>query len=411
MSRARQPVRPLIIVPIDPFGDKIGGIKTFIADFVRFAPDDFEPQVIGCTADPIGRPVGRWQQHHLDGRPLGFLPVLATPDVHRRPLVPLSFQFTVAAMARRQAHRFRGRVLQFHHPGPPIAFLAIDAPKILTVHLNVADIDGDAGESRWRRLPGALHRLEDVTLPRMNRIFVVNRAGLDFYRSRHPHVADRCAFLPTSVDQEHFRPLPAEERSAARAELVGQAGGDPGAPGAVLLFVGRIEEQKNPLLLIEAFAAIRRKVADARLVIVGEGGLRPAAQDLARELGVGDAILWSGYRSRAEMPRLMNGADALMLPSRFEGMPISVLEALACGLPVVATAVGEVPLVVKDMVNGRLVRDHSPGAVAAAAVWVLEAPRERLAAAARVAVAPFTPRETLRPYFDAHRELSGAAAH
>ena len=176
-----------------------------------------------------------------------------------------------------------------------------------------------------------------------------------------------------------------------------------------MLFVGRLEEQKNPLLLVEAFAALRRTVSDVRLVVVGEGGLRHAAEDRARELGVADAIHWSGFRSRADMPRLMNGADVLMLPSRFEGMPISVLEALACGLPVVATAVGEVPLVVADKVNGRLVREHTPEAIAAAAAWVIEAPRERLAAAARVAVAPFTPRETLGPYFDAHRELSGPA--
>ena len=189
-------MRPLIIVPIDPFSDKIGGIKTFITDFVRFAPDDFELQVIGCTADPMRRPVGGWQRHHIDGRPLDFFPVLATPDVHRRPMIPLSFQFTVAAMARREAHRFRGRVLQFHHPGPPIAFLAVDAPKILTVHLNVADIDGAAGESRWRRMPGALHRLEDLTLPRMDRIFLVNRAGMEFYRHRHPSVADRARSFP-----------------------------------------------------------------------------------------------------------------------------------------------------------------------------------------------------------------------
>jgi hypothetical protein len=199
-------VRPLVIVPLDPFSDKIGGIKTFVREVVRAAPDDFSFEIIGCTADRRERPPGRWQTLELAGRRVAFLPVLETADVHRRPMVPLSFQFTLAAMARRAAHRFAGRVLQFHHPGPPAGFIAVDAPRILTVHLNVADIDTAGGESRWRRAPGLLHRFEDLTLPRMDRIFLVNRAGLEFYRTRHPSVADRVAFLPTSVDQDHFRP-------------------------------------------------------------------------------------------------------------------------------------------------------------------------------------------------------------
>ena len=177
-----RPVRPLIIVPIDPLSQKIGGIRSFVNDFIRFAPPDFEPEIIGCTADPVARPVGRWTGLDIGGRRVPCLPVLATPDVNRRSRLPLSLAFTVAAMARPSAHRFRGRVLQFHHPVPPAGFLAVDAPKILTVHLNAADIDAGGGESRWSRLPGALHRLEDMTLPRMNRVFIVNRAGLDFDR-------------------------------------------------------------------------------------------------------------------------------------------------------------------------------------------------------------------------------------
>ena len=195
-------IRPLIIVPLDPFSEKIGGIRTFVSDFIRFAPEDFAPEVVGCTGDPVARPVGRWQSLDIDGRPVQFLPVLSTPDVNRRPTIPLSLQFTLAAVLRREAHRFRGRILQFHHPGVPAGFLAVGSPRILVVHLNVADIDSGAGESRWARLPGLLHRFEDVTLPRMDRIFLVNRDGLEFYRKRHPAVADRSAFLPTSVDQD-----------------------------------------------------------------------------------------------------------------------------------------------------------------------------------------------------------------
>jgi glycosyltransferase involved in cell wall biosynthesis len=147
-----------------------------------------------------------------------------------------------------------------------------------------------------------------------------------------------------------------------------------------------------------------------RLVVVGEGGLRSAAEARARSWGIADRVHWAGFRGRDEMPSVMNAADLMLLPSRFEGMPISVLEALACGLPVVAAPVGEVPLVVHDRQSGILLPERTPDAIALAIAWVLEQPRGVLAAAARAAVAPYTPQETLRPYYEAHRELAARLA-
>ena len=401
-------IRPLIVIPLDPFSEKIGGIKTFVSDFIRFAPEDFAPEVVGCTGDPVARPVGRWQLLDIDGRPVRFLPVLGTPDVNVRPKVPLSLQFTLAAVMRREAHRFAGRILQFHHPGVPAGFLTVNAPRILVVHLNVADIDSGAGESRWARLPGLLHRFEDVTLPRMDRIFLVNRDGLAFYRERHPAVADRSAFLPTSVDQDLFRPFAPDDRLEARAGMLRTLDLPADADDRLILFVGRLEQQKDPVLLVEAFAAAQANARNLRLVVVGDGGLLEDAQRRAAECGVAARVHWLGYRGRADMPGLMNASDVLLLPSRFEGMPITVLEALACGLPVVATAVGGVPLVVRDGDNGRLSTDRSAADLAAGLAWVLERPREGFIGPAREAVAPYRPQEVLRPFFDAHRELAAA---
>jgi glycosyltransferase involved in cell wall biosynthesis len=411
VSDARAPIRPLILLPSDPFGEKIGGIKTFVTDFVRYAPDDFAPELIGCSSDPVDRPVGTWQERLIGGRPVRYLPVLATPDVHRRPLVPLSLQFTAAAILRRSARHYAGRILQFHHPGVPAGFLSVRAPKILVAHLNVADIDRGSGESRWSRIPGLLHRFEDVTLPRIDRIFVVNQEGVAFYRQRHPRIADRVAFLPTSVDQAMFRPMADPDRDLARRRLLDQLGLVPSADVRLALFVGRLERQKNPLLLIDGIAramAAASAARNLRLVVIGEGSLRAGAEARARDLGVADRIHWLGFQPREDLPSIMNAADLLVLPSAFEGMPITVLEALACGLPVVATDVGGVGLVVHDRVNGRLT-GHAPEEIAEAIGWVLDRPRDAFEAAAREAVAPYQPEAVLRPFFDAHRELHDRA--
>lgn len=405
-------VRPLILLPIDPFGDKIGGIKTFVSDVVRYAPDDFAPELIGCSSDLLDRPIGLWQDRTLGGRPIRFLAVEATPDVHRRPRVPLSLKFTLNAMLRPSARHVAGRILQFHHPGVPAGFLTSAPPKILVAHLNVADIDRGKGESRWGRLPGLLHRFEDVTLPRMDRIFVVNREGVEFYRSRHPRIADRVTFLPTSVDQELFAPLAGPERDAARVALLARIGLQPSDSARLALFVGRLERQKDPLLLIDGFA--RATLDDdlgfpgLRLVVIGEGGLREAAEQRALDRGVAGRVHWLGFQPREDLPWIMNGADLLVLSSAFEGMPITVLEALACGLPVVSTNVGGVGLVVHDRTNGRLT-GHTPEEIAAAIRWVAERPRDALAGAARDAVTAYQPQRVLAAFFDAHRELHDRA--
>ena len=405
MSGAGGPIRPLIVLPSDPFGDQIGGIKTFVREFVRFSPEDFETSLIACTSDTAARPLYQHQTLEIEGRAVDYLPVLATPDVHRRPMIPRSLRFALMLVLRREARRNRGRVLQFHHPGVPAGYLTTRGPKILVVHLNAADIDRGQGESRWGALPGMLHRFEDVTLPGIDRIFTVNQDGAAFYRQRHPDVADRVSFLPTFVDPDLFAPIPDEARAGARRELAAELGSGASPEDPIALFVGRLERQKDPPLIVRSFAAAVRRSPNLRLVVVGEGGLREEAEELARSLGLADRIHWLGFRARAELPRLMNAADLLLLPSAFEGMPITVLEALASGLPVVATAVGEVPSVVHDGENGRLIVEHTPEAVADGIVWVAAQPRARFRDACLSAVTPFGPEQVLAPFFDAHREL------
>lgn len=398
-------VRPLILLPADPFGAKIGGIQTFVREFVRFAPDDFVIEAVGCTSDERARPVGHWAEIEVDGRSIRYLPILRTADVHRRARIPLSLRFTAMAARRIRSRATRGRVLQFHHPGVPAGFLTNPAPKVHVVHLNPAEIDRGGGESRWTLLPGLLHRFEDVTLPRMDRIFVVNREGVDFYRRRHPAVAARTSFLPTVVDPTRFAPFAEDRRAEARAELLATVGLPPDEPGPLVLFVGRLELQKDPLLLIRSAAAAHAALPGLRLLVAGEGGLKAEAQRLASEMGIADRVAWMGFQPHDTLPALLNAADVLLLPSRFEGMPITVLEALASGLPVVASRVGEVPAMVAHEANGWLVEDRDPASYAAGIRWVVDRPRESLREAAVEAVRPFHPATAWRGFFDAHREL------
>jgi len=143
-------------------------------------------------------------------------------------------------------------------------------------------------------------------------------------------------------------PAPAVERRPLRRE------------GHTVLFLGRLSRDKGVFDLLDAVAALRVTVPDVRLVCAGDGDRHGVARHADR-LGIADAVSLPGWTGQAEKRALMDRAAAFVLPSYVEGMPMSLLEAMAGGLPVIATDVGGIPDVVNDGVDGFL---FAPGDIA-----------------------------------------------
>ncbi|MFH1036332.1 MAG: glycosyltransferase [Pseudomonadota bacterium] len=165
---------------------------------------------------------------------------------------------------------------------------------------------------------------------------------------------ERLHLVPNGVDQELFRPA---DRATARREL----GLPLGVP--LLLYVGWLVPVKGPEVALKALALTP---GAHHLVLVGDGAQRQALQALSRELGLAGRVTWAGTQPHASVARYLAAADALVLPSRSEGEPNAVLEALAAGRPVVASAVGGVPGLVAEGLQGALVPPGDAPALAAA---------------------------------------------
>jgi glycosyltransferase involved in cell wall biosynthesis len=187
-----------------------------------------------------------------------------------------------------------------------------------------------------------------------------------------PH---RLVVIPNGVDLAPFLEA-ATTRAATRSQL-GIAAGQ-----FVWLAAGRLEPQKDYPTLLAALARGVGSGPDHCLLIAGQGRLQEELQVAAVELGLGARVRFLGVRS--DIPQLIAACDAVVLSSRFEGLPNVVMEAMAGARPVVATRVGGAPELVEDGVSGILVDPGDPAALATAMRQVMEAPEgERLAMAAR----------------------------
>ncbi len=161
-----------------------------------------------------------------------------------------------------------------------------------------------------------------------------------------------------------------------------------GAEEPVVGLVGRLVASKAPNDFLAAVAEASRTVPALKALVIGDGPLRQAAEAQARRLGIGARVVFTGLRK--DVPALLAGMDVLAFSSEREGLSIAMLEAMAAGVPVVATAVGGTPELIEDGVSGLLVPPRAPSALAQALARLLadrpaagrisRAARERVAA-------------------------------
>jgi glycosyltransferase involved in cell wall biosynthesis len=144
--------------------------------------------------------------------------------------------------------------------------------------------------------------------------------------------------------------------------------GDMQIPGAGKLVgcIANFGNEKGHNFLIEAMALVAEQVPDLKMLLVGDGPLRPQIEAEIADQGLWDRIVLLGRRD--DVPRLLTELDFTVLPSLLEGMPVSIIEAMAAGLPVVASNVGGIPEVVVDGETGLLVEPGQPELLAAAIV-------------------------------------------
>jgi glycosyltransferase involved in cell wall biosynthesis len=259
---------------------------------------------------------------------------------------------------------------------------------------------------------GALGRVAAYLAGVRVRVFTVHGwafAAVRGPRSRLYRLADRTLRPLTTVticvsERERTLGLAARTCDAERTVVI-RTGIDagprpharPDSEPPTIVSVGRLQAPKDTVTLLHALASLPSGFGTA--LLVGEGPERPGAEALIRRLGLAHSVSLLG--DREDVPQLLAASQVFVLSTRSEGLPVSILEAMAAGLPVVATGVGGVPELVVDGETGLLVRPGDPAALAAALRRLLEDPelRRKLGAAGRARVGTHF---TLDSFHEAH---------
>ena len=250
----------------------------------------------------------------------------------------LSFLAAGAAALPRvlKEHRSEAAIIFFSFPCGPLGLLGRWLKRVpYVISLRGGDVPGtEAGLARVHRLLMPLRRL----LLRQSVAVIANSEGL----RRLAVAADPVpvGIIPNGVDTEFFRPT-AEPRALDEEPFR-------------IVFTGRFQAQKNVSILLEQCAALAKSRAPFELHLVGDGPLRADLEQQAERLGLAAATTWHGWSDRERLRGIYQRSHCFVNPSSYEGMPNAVLEAMACGLPVIASDVPGNDAVVRHGESGLL---------------------------------------------------------
>jgi glycosyltransferase involved in cell wall biosynthesis len=376
----------------NPWHSSIGGIQTLISSFIKYAPDEFEIRLVGVGDKHSGQ-IGVWQEAELHGRKLLFFPLFGLENDDVRRFVPTTVRYMTTLMG----HSFDSDFMHFHRIEPTLTTLRWRGDKTLFIHNDIrTQLLSQNGRQAilWSRFPKLYFALEGLLVNQFSRILSCNSDSTELYKKLYPALAERVNYYRNSVDTDIFYPLSLTDREQQRQQLAQKLGLS--AVTRFILFAGRLHPQKDPLLLVRSLSALNR--SDVHLLIAGDGELAAAISIEIEQLGLTQQVTMLGALKQAELADLHRLASICILTSVYEGLPLVVLEALACGTPIVTTRCGEIPAVLAPG-SGIVCQARSPSAIATAIESVLQQPHLYTAQACVLAAQPYSAREVIHQIY------------
>jgi glycosyltransferase involved in cell wall biosynthesis len=334
----------------------VGGAEEMILNLVRYLPAEYERAVVCIDRPgPIGLEI---EKTGVPFRALGLQPGLRRPlDLHRlqqfihgwEPTIVHTFLLTASLYGR-------------------FAAMLARVPIVIGTEVNIYE----------RKQP--LHRMAERWLMQHTDTVVASAGSVrDFYIDQIGADPDKVVVIYNAVDWSQL------ETTMNRAELRANVGVPVDAPAAGI--IARLTEQKAHRVLLDAMAS-RSELSALHVIVVGDGELRADLQGRAERLGLAGRVHFVG--ARRDLGNILGAIDMFLMPSLWEGLPLSLVLAMGAGLPVIASRVAGIPEVVQDQVSGLLVDPGNTSQLADAMVRLVQNDglRRRLSEEAQAFVRP-----------------------
>lgn len=213
----------------------------------------------------------------------------------------------------------------------------------------------DNPEKRWLvKFKYGLYR-RVITISQGIRQVLIEQAGV---------AQEKIVCVPSAVDTERFRPAAAAEQRAWFVREFGLQEGEL-AVGMLAQFI----ERKGHRVLIEALPSVLQRVPNTRILLFGQGPLAEEMRHLCAERGLSERVLFAGFRT--DMEKILPSLDLVVHPALMEGLGVSLLEAAACAVPIIASDAGGMPEIVRDGISGRLIPPGDRQALGSAMIELL----------------------------------------
>lgn len=335
--------RHVVIHQFDPTRHVVGGIDGFIRELIEHAGEEHRFAVIGVQRD--ARRLGRWRTVDVGGKIVEFMPVARIEAGNQRRRVPHSLRLAYGLLRYRP--RMNGAYVHSHRAeiGAVAAFGYRRSRRVQFLHGDSLEAFAWRTETMWRFAPRIYQALERLAIRSAETVLVMSSSALTRLRPTAPR-----AELGTNwYDGTSFHAVGRLRRATP-----------------VIAFAGRLEPPKDPLRTIAVLAELQRRGVDFEAWIAGAGTMVDAVRSAIQDAGLSGAVQLIGVLAPDQLADRLRQSDVFLMTSRWEGVPRTALEALACGTPVVSTAVGEVPSLVSDGANGFIAESASTADLATA---------------------------------------------
>lgn len=326
-------MKVIIAAAIDPFKHKPGGIRNYIVNLIKYINDcNTSVTLIGVNTN------GCFADKHFD-----FIKVM-------RGKKSSGTMFLLMLMLKAPFFKFQKQsLIHTHRPDIMLPFIVYNKnnKKICTLH----GFHDKGIILKKGKIFGTIYTLiEKYTLKRVDKVIAVDNSTKEFYTKKYPWLKEKIVEIPIGINLDKFKIM---DKKVVRAKY------GFGIADTIILYVGRLEAEKNIDFLLKSFKSLKCNGHKAKLLLVGDGRERTRLENLSKHLNLDQSVIFMGSMNTDIIPEIMNCADVFTLSSLYESGPIVIQEALACGIPVVTTNVGRVHEFLLNNDVGRIVQRDS----------------------------------------------------